>query len=45
MGKQNKKLLNNLEKYEEEKAKQQKSKIYGQKPVKGKERKEKNIVL
>ena len=27
------------------KAKQQKSKIHGQKPVKGKERKEKNIVL
>ena len=32
MGKQNKKLLNNLEKYEKEKAKQQKSKVYGQKP-------------
>ena len=34
MGKQNKKLLNNLKRYEEEKAKQQKSKIHGQKPVK-----------
>ena len=42
MGKQNKKLLNNLEKYEEEKAKQQKSKIYGQKPVKQTSRKEKS---
>ena len=42
MGKQNKKLLNNLEKYEEEKAKQQKSKIYGQKPVKQTSGKEKS---
>ena len=46
MGRQDKKLINNLERYEqEEKAKQQKSKIHGQKPVKGKERKEENIVL
>jgi len=46
MGRQDKKLINNLERYEQEKkAKQQKSKIHGQKPVKGKERKEKNIVL
>ena len=30
MGRQNKKLINNLEKYEEKKAKQQKSKIHGQ---------------
>ena len=46
MGRQDKKLINNLERYEqEEKAKQQKSKIHGQKPVKGKERKEKSIVL
>ena len=42
MGKQNKKILNNLEKYEEEKAKQQKSKIYGQKPVKQTSGKEKS---
>ena len=42
MGKQNKKLLNNLEKYEEEKAKQQKSKVYGQKPVKQTSGKEKS---
>ena len=34
MGRQNKKLIKNLEKYEEEKAKQQESKVYGQKPVK-----------
>ena len=43
MGKQNKKLLNNLEKYEEEKAKQQESKILGQKLVKGTKNKEKEI--
>ena len=42
MGKQNKKLLNNLEKYEEEKAKQQESKVYGQKPVKQTSGKEKS---
>ena len=35
MGKQNNKLLKNIKEYEEEKAKQQKSKILGQKPVKG----------
>jgi len=35
MGKQNKKLLNNIEKYEKEKAKQQESKIPRQKPIKG----------
>ena len=45
MGRQNKKLLNNLEKYEEEKIKQQKSKIHGQKPIKGKGRKEKSVIL
>tara|TARA_B100001094_G_scaffold305112_1_gene334667 strand:- start:47 stop:184 length:138 start_codon:yes stop_codon:yes gene_type:complete len=45
MGKQDKKLINNLERYEEEKTKQQESKIHGQKPVKGKSGKEKNIVL
>ena len=42
MGKQDKKLINNLEKYEEEKAKQQKSKVYGQKPVKQTSGKEKS---
>lgn len=43
MGKQNKKLLNNIEKYEqEEKIKQQESKIYGQKPVKQTSGKEKS---
>ena len=45
MGKQDKKLINNLERYEEEKTKQQESKIHGQKPVKGKERKEKSTIL
>ena len=34
MGKQNKKLLENIERYEEKKTKQQESKVYGQKPVK-----------
>ena len=43
MGRQNKKLIKNLEKYEEEKAKQQESKVYGQKPVKQTRRKEKSI--
>ena len=41
MGKQDKKLIKNLEKYEEEKAKQQESKVYGQKPVKQTSGKEK----
>ena len=43
MGRQNKKLIKNLEKYEEEKAKQQESKVYGQKPVKQQSRKEKSV--
>ena len=42
MGKQDKKLINNLEKYEKEKTKQQESKIHGQKPVKQTSRKEKS---
>ena len=42
MGKQNEKLLKNIERYEEEKAKQQKSKIHGQKPVKRANNKEKS---
>ena len=38
---QDEKLLKNIEKYEQkEKAKQQKSKVLGQKPVKGKRNKE-----
>jgi hypothetical protein len=43
MGKQNRELLENLRKYEEEKAKQQKSKILGQKQVKDTESKRKKI--
>jgi len=34
MSKQNEKLLKNIEEYEEKKAKQQESKIHGQKPAK-----------
>ena len=34
MGKQNKKLLENLKRYEKEKTKQSKPKVLGQKPVK-----------
>ena len=42
---QDEKLLKNIERYEqEEKAKQQKSKILGQKPVKRKTNKEKSTV-
>ena len=37
MGKQNRKLLENIKRYDQKKKiKQQESKIYGQKPVKGK---------
>ena len=36
MGKQNRELLENLKRYEEKKIKQSKSKILGQKLVKGK---------
>ena len=42
MSKQNEKLLKNIEEYEKEKAKQQESKIHGQKPVKQKRGKEKS---
>ena len=42
MGKQDKRLLKNIEEYEEKKAKQQESKILGQKPVKQQRRKEKS---
>ena len=34
MGKQDEKLLKNIERYEEKKTKQQKPKVLGQKPVK-----------
>ena len=43
MGRQNRELLENLRKYEEEKAKQQKSKILGQKQVKDTENQRKKI--
>ena len=44
MGKQNRELLENIEKYEQkEKIKQSKPKILGQKPVKGKTNKRKEI--
>ena len=46
MGKQNDKLFKNIEIYEQkEKAKQQKSKILGQKPVNGTRNKEENTRL
>ena len=44
MGKQNRELLKNIEKYEKEKAKQQESKVYGQKPVKQNRRNKKTRV-
>ena len=34
MGKQNRELLENIKRYEKEKAKQSKSKVLGQKPLK-----------
>ena len=43
MGKQNKELLENIERYEEKKAKQQKSKVLGQKPLKREANKRKEI--
>ena len=43
MGKQDRKLIENIERYEQkEKTKQQESKIHGQKPVKQTRRKEKS---
>ena len=46
MGKQNRKLIKNLEEYgKKEKAKQQESKIHGQKPVKRENSKEKRTSL
>ena len=43
MGKQNRKLLENIERYEEEKIKQSKPEILGQKPVKRQTNKGKEI--
>ena len=44
MGKQNRKLLENIERYEQkEKAKQQKPKVLGQKPLKREANKRKEI--
>ena len=45
MSKQDEKLLKNIEQYEKEKAKQQESKIHGQKPVKQTRGKEKSTHL
>ena len=45
MGRQNDKLRENIKKYEEKKAKQQESKVYGQKLVKGTKNKEKSTQL
>ena len=46
MGKQNKKLLKNIERYEQKKKiKQHESKIQGQKPVKRTKNKEKSVIL
>ena len=45
MGKQNNKLIENIRKYEEKEAEQQKSKVYGQKLVKGTKNKEKSTQL
>ena len=45
MGRQNNKLFENIERYEKEKAKQQESKIYGQKLVKRAKNKEKSTQL
>ena len=43
MGKQNRELLENIERYEKEKTKQQESKVLGQKPVKRETNKRKEI--
>tara|TARA_A100001201_G_scaffold136029_1_gene124718 strand:- start:501 stop:638 length:138 start_codon:yes stop_codon:yes gene_type:complete len=45
MGKQNRKLLENLRKYEEKKIKQQESKILGQKQVKDTKNKREKVNL
>ena len=45
MGKQNRELLENIERYEKEKIKQSKPKVLGQKPVKRQTNKEKSTRL
>ena len=45
MGKQDEKLFKNIERYEKEKTKQQKSEVLGQKLVKGTKNKEKSTRL
>ena len=45
MGKQNRELLENIEKYEKEKAKQQESEVHGQKPVKRTKNKEESTSM
>ena len=45
MGKQNRELIENIEKYEKKKAKQQESKVLGQKLVKGTTNKKKSTRL
>ena len=42
MGRQNRKLLENLKRYEEKKTKQSKSQVLGQKPVKRETNREKS---
>ena len=44
MGRQNRELIENIERYEEKKTQQQESKVLGQKLVKRAENKEKSIV-
>ena len=44
MGRQDKKLIKNIEEYEKEETKQQESKIHGQKPVKERGRNKKTRV-
>jgi hypothetical protein len=45
MGRQNKELLENIERYEKKKTKQQEPKVLGQKPVKRTKRKEKSAYV
>ena len=45
MGKQNEELIENIERYEKEKTKQQESKVLGQKPVKREGNKEKGVSM
>ena len=45
MGRQNKELLDNIERYEEKKIKQSKSQVLGQKLVKRETNREKNTLM